>query len=200
MEKPKIPPSNLALVGVYIFDKSIFQAVKSIKPSWRNELEITDAIQYLVENGFRVLPHIVKGWWKDTGKLDDILEANRLILEDIEPCIESAIDESSKIEGRVVVGKDCRIRDSYIRGPAIIGDNCELIDCYIGPFTSIESNCYINKTEIENSIVLSGTIIDQVNGRIERSLIGRNCKIRRDFLKPRGYRLMLGEHSEIGLE
>ncbi len=200
VEKPKIPPSNLALVGVYIFDNSIFQAVKSIKPSWRSELEITDAIQYLLENGFRVLPHIVKGWWKDTGKLDDILEANRLILEDIDPCIESVIEEGSKIEGRVVIGKDCRIRDSYIRGPAIIGNYCELIDCYIGPFTSIESNCYINKTEIENSIVLSGTIIDQVNGRIERSLIGRNCKIRRDFLKPKGYRLMLGEHSEIGLE
>ncbi|MGQ9618071.1 MAG: glucose-1-phosphate thymidylyltransferase [Candidatus Aminicenantia bacterium] len=200
IEKPKDPPSNLALVGVYIFDKNIFRAVKNIKPSWRNELEITDAIQYLVENGFNVLPHIVKGWWKDTGKLDDILEANRLILEDIESEIKSPISEEIKIEGRVKVGKNCKIKDSYIRGPAIIGDNCELIDSYIGPFTSIENNCFIRKIEIENSIILSGTLIDQVNGRIERSLIGRNCKIRRDFLKPKGYRLMLGENSEIGLE
>ncbi len=200
VEKPKVPPSNLALVGVYIFDKNIFTAVKNIKPSWRNELEITDAIQFLVDNGFRVLPHIVKGWWKDTGKLDDILEANRLILEDIETLIESPIEEGNKIEGRVRIGKNCRIKDSYIRGPAIIGEGCHLIDSYIGPFTSIESGCFIQKVEIENSIILSGTLIDQINGRIERSLIGRNCRIRRDFLKPRGYRLMLGENSEIGLE
>lgn len=200
VEKPKVPPSNLALVGVYIFDKNIFEATKNIKPSWRNELEITDAIQYLVDRGFNVLPRIVKGWWKDTGKLDDILEANRLILEDIETSIESPIEGGNKIEGRVKIGKNCKIKDSCIRGPAIIGDECELIDSYIGPFTSLENNCFIHKVEIENSIVLSGTIIDQINGRIERSLIGRNCRIRRDFLKPKGYRLMLGENSEIGLE
>ncbi|MEW6455278.1 MAG: glucose-1-phosphate thymidylyltransferase [Acidobacteriota bacterium] len=200
IEKPKTPPSNLALVGVYIFDENIFKAVKSLKPSWRNELEITDAIQYLIDNGYNVKSHLVSGWWKDTGKLEDILEANRLILETIESKIEIQIENQSKIEGRVQIEKDVELKESVIRGPAIIGERCKIINSYIGPFTSIEKNSYIKDTEIENSIVLEGSIIDGIKSKIEESLIGRFSKIKKDLKKPEAYRFMIGENSEIGIK
>jgi glucose-1-phosphate thymidylyltransferase len=143
VEKPKEPASNLALVGVYMFDAHIFEAVKAIRPSWRNELEITDAIQYLVEKGYVVQPHLVTGWWKDTGKIEDILEANRLILETIEGAVEGAVDEASKVSGAVVIEAGAVVRASTIRGPAIIGAGTEITDSYIGPFTSIQKRCRI---------------------------------------------------------
>nr|MBC8359156.1 glucose-1-phosphate thymidylyltransferase [Candidatus Aminicenantes bacterium] len=138
VEKPKKPMSNLALVGVYMFDSHIFEAVNAIKPSWRNELEITDAIQYLVEHGYEVHPHLVTGWWKDTGKIEDILEANRLILESIEGKTQGKVDEASKINGQVIIEEGVIVQNSIIRGPAIIGAETEIIDSYIGPFTSIQ--------------------------------------------------------------
>lgn len=197
IEKPKTPPSDLALVGVYMFDKSIFEAVNAIKPSWRNELEITDAIQYLVENDFSVHPHIITGWWKDTGKLDDMLEANRIMLESIETRIDGSVDDNSKILGRVIVEDGADIKDSIVRGPAIIGKNSKITHSYIGPFTSIHDNVTIADSEIEHSIILAECRIDSVGSRIEDSLLGRNVTVHRSERKPRAYRLMVGDNSEV---
>ncbi len=199
VEKPKNPASNLALVGVYMFDSHIFEAIQAIRPSWRNELEITDAIQYLVEHGYDVHPHLVTGWWKDTGKIEDILEANRLILESVKREIKGDVDSVSKINGRVVMAPNVRVRNSIVRGPAVIGENTEIIDSYIGPFTSIQSNCRIEQTEIEHSIVLSGSEIRDVGSRIDESLIGRDVKIFKCPPKPSAYRFMVGDQSEIGI-
>jgi len=200
VEKPKKPKSNLALVGVYMFDFHIFEAVRAIKPSWRNELEITDAIQYLVDKGYEVHPHIVTGWWKDTGKIEDILDANRLILESIEGKMEGNVDETSKINGQVIVEKGTVIKNSIIRGPAIIGEGCEVVDSYIGPFTSIQKGCRIIKTELEHSIVLEGSEIQDVGGRIDESLIGREVKIFKCPPKPSVFRFIVGDKSEIGIK
>ena len=200
VEKPKEPKSNLALVGVYMFDFHIFEAVKAIKPSWRDELEITDAIQYLVEHGYEVHPHTVSGWWKDTGKIEDILEANRLILEGMAGKNEGDIDADSKVNGEVLIEKGVVVRNSTIRGPAIIGAETVIIDSYIGPFTSIQNNCRIEKTELENSIVLEGSEICDVGSRIDESLIGRGVKIYKCPPKPSVYRFMVGDKSEIGIK
>jgi len=197
VEKPKHPKSNLALVGVYMFDSHIFEAVNAIKPSWRNELEITDAIQHLVENGYEVHPHLVTGWWKDTGKLEDILDANRLILETVEEKIEGEGDGRSKINGQVVIGIDTKVSNSIIRGPAIIGAGTEIIDSYIGPFTAIQDNCRINKTEIENTIILEGSEVDDIGSRIDESLIGRDVKISKCPPRPSVYKFMVGDQSDI---
>lgn len=200
VEKPKKPLSNLALVGVYMFDFHVFEAVNAIKPSWRNELEITDAIQYLVDNGYEVHPHLVSGWWKDTGKIEDILEANRLILESIQGKMDGRVDEASRINGQVIVEKGVIVQKSIIRGPAIIGAETEIIDSYIGPFTSIQERCRIIKTEIEHSIVMEGSEIRDVGSRIDESLIGRDVKIYKCPPKPSAYRLVVGDKSEIGIK
>jgi glucose-1-phosphate thymidylyltransferase len=200
VEKPKKPKSKLALVGVYMFDFHVFEAVKAIKPSWRNELEITDAIQYLVDHGYEVQPHLVSGWWKDTGKIEDILEANRLILEGITACVEGSLDEASRINGNVIIEKDVVVKNSVIRGPAIIGAETEIIDSYIGPFTSIQKRCRIIQTEIEHSIILEGSEIRDVGSRIDESLIGREVKIYKCPPKPSAYRFMVGDKSEIGIK
>ncbi|MFC2158233.1 glucose-1-phosphate thymidylyltransferase [Acidobacteriota bacterium] len=200
VEKPKKPMSNLALVGVYMFDHHIFEAVNAIQPSWRGELEITDAIQHLVDSGFVVIPHLVTGWWKDTGKLEDILEANRLILEGLSSEIKGKVDSSSKITGNVILGKGVQVTNGIIRGPVIIGEGTEIIDSYIGPYTSIQNNCRIIKTEIENSIVLEGSEIQDVGSRIDESLIGREVKIFKCPPKPSVFRFMVGDKSEIGIK
>jgi glucose-1-phosphate thymidylyltransferase len=200
VEKPKEPKSNLALVGVYMFDSHIFEAARAIRPSWRNELEITDAIQYLVDCGLEVQPHLVTGWWKDTGKIEDILEANRLILETISGSVAGEVDPSSRVSGEVVIEKGVSVRSSTIRGPAIIGAGTEIADSYIGPFTSIQKNCRIVKTEIEHSIVLEGSEIVEVGARIDESLIGREVRIYKCPPKPLAYRFMVGDKSEIGLK
>lgn len=200
VEKPKDPVSNLALVGVYMFDMHIFEAVKAIKPSWRNELEITDAIQYLVEHGYEVQPHLVTGWWKDTGKIEDILEANRLILESISGEIRGEVDDASKINGQVVIEKGVVVKNSIIRGPAIIGAKSEIVDSYIGPFTSIQNGCKISQTEIEHSIVLEGSEISEIGSRIDESLIGRGVRIFKCPPKPSVYRFTVGDKSEIGIK
>lgn len=200
VEKPKEPKSNLALVGVYMFDEHIFEAARAIRPSGRGELEITDAIQYLVEHGYEVIPHLVSGWWKDTGKIDDILEANRLILEGIEGKIDGVVDEASKINGQVVLEPGTTVKNSTIRGPAIIGAETEIVDSYIGPFTSIQRRCRIVQTEIEHSIVLEGSEIHDVGSRIDESLIGRDVKIYKCPPKPAAFRFMVGDKSEIGIK
>jgi len=200
VEKPKEPASNLALVGVYMFDFHVFEAVRAIKPSWRNELEITDAIQHLVDKGYVVQPHLVSGWWKDTGKIEDILEANRLILETIKGSVEGTVDEASQVSGEVIIEKESVIRSSIIRGPAIIGAGATIIDSYIGPFTSIQKKCRIIRTEIEHSIVLEGSEIVDIGSRIDQSLIGREVRIYKCPPKPLAYRFMIGDKSEVGLK
>lgn len=196
VEKPKDPPSNLALVGVYMFDKNIIKAVNSIKPSWRNELEITDAIQYLIDNGLNVEPHIIKGWWKDTGKLEDMLEANRIILEDLGECCHGKVDDKSKLIGRVFIEEGAEVINSVIRGPAIIGKNTIVENSYIGPFTSLYYDCLIRNSEIEHSIILEKSTISDMH-RIEDSLVGKNVKVCKTQAKPKAYRLMLGDNSNV---
>ncbi|HIH69037.1 glucose-1-phosphate thymidylyltransferase [Methermicoccus shengliensis] len=197
VEKPKVPPSNYALVGVYFFKPIIIEACKNIKPSWRNELEITDAIQWLIDNGYRVEASIVEGWWKDTGKPEDILEANRLILDDIQPKNEGKA-ENSRIMGRVVIESGTVIKDSVIKGPCVVGKNCRIVNSYIGPYTSIGNNCEIEGTEIEDSVIMDGSKIINA-GRFVESLIGRNVKIQECNSKPRGYRFIVGDNSDIVL-
>lgn len=196
IEKPKNPPSNLALVGVYMFDKNIFKAVNSIKPSWRKELEITDAIQHLIDTGFNVEPHVIKGWWKDTGKLEDMLEANRMILEDMESCLSGKVDKKSKIIGRVHLEEGSEVKNSVIRGPVIIGKNTTVENSYIGPFSSIYYDCLVENSEIEHSIILEKSIVRDMH-RIEDSLVGKNVTVCKTEQKPKAYRLMLGDNSQV---
>ncbi|HEY8132427.1 MAG TPA: glucose-1-phosphate thymidylyltransferase [Thermoanaerobaculia bacterium] len=198
-EKPAQPKSDLALVGVYMFDKNIFDAAKAIKPSKRGELEITDAIQWLLDHKFTVHPHIVKGWWKDTGKIEDMLEANRTVLDTFERDVRGNIQGSSAIEGKVVIEDGAQIIDAVVRGPAIIGRDARVTHAYVGPYTSIGNGCSLENCEIENSIVLENSTIAYVDGRIEASLIGKNVKITRTHRKPAAYRFMLGDNSEVGI-
>jgi glucose-1-phosphate thymidylyltransferase len=198
IEKPPSPPSDLALVGVYMFDRHVFEAVKAIRPSARGELEITDAIQWLIDHGRTVIPHIISGWWKDTGKLEDILEANRIILDTIDRRVDGDV-EASEILGKVVVEAGAKIVHSTIRGPAIIGREAMIEHAYIGPFTSVGDRARVRGSEVEHSIILEGAAITDIGGRIESSLIGRNVSIYRTESKPRSYNLMLGDRSQVGL-
>ena len=179
VEKPPEPQTDLALVGVYMFTPAIHDAARAIRPSGRGELEITDAIQHLVDAGLRVEPHIVKGWWKDTGRLDDMLAANRLVLETIDHRVEGELIDS-KVDGRVVIEPGARLERSAVRGPAVIGADARLSDCYIGPYTAIGDGCVIENAEVEHSILLAGSSVRDLAGRMESSLLGRNVHIGRD--------------------
>jgi glucose-1-phosphate thymidylyltransferase len=199
VEKPSHPKSDLALVGVYMFGPEVFESVRQITPSARNELEITDAIQHLIDRGLTVRPHIVDGWWKDTGKLEDMLEANRLILDTLDRRIDGTVDQGSSIEGRVVIESGAIIESSIVRGPTIIGAGAVVRQSYVGPFTSLMRDVQIVGSEIEHSIVLEGSSIIDLGGRLVDSLIGRNVRVVRQPAKPLAYRLMVGDNSEIGI-
>ena len=199
VEKPEAPRSDLALVGVYLFGADVFDSVKRIRPSARNELEITDAIQDLIDRGLTVRPHIVDGWWKDTGKLEDLLEANRLILETFSQRIDGDIDDQSSIEGKVVVEAGAVVQQSVVRGPAIIGKNARIEQAYVGPFTAIMNDSVIRGSEVEHSIVLESAVITDLANRVVDSLIGKNVRIYRQPMKPSAYRFMLGDNSEVGI-
>jgi glucose-1-phosphate thymidylyltransferase len=198
VEKPPEPKTNLALVGVYMFTPAVHDAARAIEPSARGELEITDAIQYLVDRGMRVEPHIVRGWWKDTGRLEDMLAANRLVLETIEGRVEGELDDS-QVDGRVVIEPGAHLQRTTVRGPAIIGTRARLTDCYIGPYTAVGEGCVIENAEVEHSILLAGSTVRNLAGRMESSLLGRNVKIGRDHRQPRAYRFLVGDYSEIGI-
>jgi glucose-1-phosphate thymidylyltransferase len=198
LEKPPNPQTDLALVGVYMFTASIHDAARAIRPSARGELEITDAIQHLVDTGQRVEPHVVKGWWKDTGRLDDMLEANRLVLDTIESRVEGEMVESTT-HGRVIVEPGARLERATVRGPAIIGAGARLTDCYIGPYTAVGSGCVIERAEVEHSILLEGSSVRGLDGRMESSLLGRNVRVGRSQGQPRAFRFMVGDNSEIGI-
>lgn len=196
VEKPKEPPSNLALTGIYFLTPGIFEAISRLKPSWRGEYEITEALQILLDEGREVRYEVVSEWWKDTGKLEDLLEANRLVLEGLEGRIEGEVDAPSRVEGRVVIGRGSKVVDSLVRGPVIIGEGVTIEGSYIGPFTSISDGATIRRSEIENSIVLQGATIEDVP-RLESSLIGKEAVVRRASVKPSAIRLMIGDHSEV---
>jgi glucose-1-phosphate thymidylyltransferase len=198
VEKPSQPKTDLALVGVYMFNPSVHDAARAIEPSARGELEITDAIQYLVDQGRRVDPHVVRGWWKDTGRLDDMLAANRLVLETIDGRVDGELS-SSQVDGRVVIEAGARLERSTVRGPAIIGARARLTDCYIGPYTAVGEGCVIENAEVEHSILLAGSAVRNLAGRMESSLLGRNVTIGRDHRQPRAYRFLVGDNSEIGI-
>jgi len=195
-EKPKNPKSDYALVGVYLFDSSIFEAVNAIKPSKRGELEITDAIQYLIDKKYRVDSSVVDGWWKDTGKLEDILEANRLLLDNIETKIMGQVDLNSKVEGKVFIDEGAEIIASCIRGPAVIGKNCRIKDSFIGPYTSVYNEVVIDKSEVGNSIILWKSKLEDIR-RVEDSLIGKEVQISKTDQKPSAYKIMVGDCSKI---
>jgi len=197
VEKPQNPPSDLAVIGIYMFDHHVHEVVENLQPSGRGELEITDTIQGLIDQGKRVVPQVVSGWWIDTGKKDDMLEANRLILETLDRDVAGAVDGDSQVHGKVVLAESASVHNSVIRGPAIIGPGTRLHDAYIGPFTSIDHDCLIQSCEIEHSIVLESSRLIDVPGRIEDSLIGRNVDIVRSPHKPKAYKLMLGDFSRV---
>jgi glucose-1-phosphate thymidylyltransferase len=196
IEKPKEPKTDLALVGVYMFTPSIFEAARAIEPSWRGELEITDAIQTLVDGGKRVDPHIVHGWWKDTGQVQDMLEANRLILDDLMEQVDGELVES-RVEGRVVIAEGARLERTTVRGPAIVGRGSRLTDAYIGPYTAVGDDVTIEKAELEHSIVMSGSAISDLEYRIEASLIGKNVRIGRGPALPKAYRFVVGDSADV---
>jgi len=199
IEKPKEPPSDLALVGIYMFDHNIFEAVNSINPSWRGELEITDAIQWLIENGHNVHPYVHRGWWIDTGRPGDMLEANSLVLEELTPTIDGYVDRDSEVDSRVTVEQGAEIINSLVRGPAIIGRDTRIVNAYVGPFTSIYHHCLVENAEISRSIVLEHSQIRNLNRRVEDSLIGRHVVLHRSPIRPRAYKFTLGDHSNVGL-
>lgn len=197
VEKPHHPPSNLAVIGIYFFDAHAIEAVNSIQPSARGELEITDTIQWLIDRGLDVHAETITGRWIDTGKHDDLLEANRLILEDLEPALAGRCDAASKIQGRVVLQEGAVLERSRVQGPAIIGERTRVVNSYIGPFTSIYHDCHIVDTEISGSVVLEHTRIEGVRHHIMDSLIGRNVELLGDSRRPRGYTLILGDFSKV---
>lgn len=201
VEKPEVPPSNLALVGVYCFDHHIFTAVEHIQPSARGELELTDAIQWLINSGYDVHFSLLKSYWIDTGKMMDILKANRQVLMGLQPAISATavISHDSVLQGNVTLQEDVQIINSTIRGPAIIGKRSCIVNAYVGPFSSIYHDVHIENSEMEYCIVLENSSIRGITGRIEASLIGRNAEVYASLEKPRAHRLLLGDHSKVSI-
>ena len=196
-EKPAKPKSQYAVAGIYIYDRHIFEAVKKIKPSKRGELEISDAHTYLIEQGYKVGYSEITGWWKDTGKPSDLLEANRLVLDNIEPNFKGVADRASSVLGKVFLDEGAKVINSVIRGPAVIGKNALIENSYIGPFTSIGNNTTIRNAEVEYSIVLRDSKITNVKLRIEGSILGNDVEIVDAIGKPHVHRFMIGDQSRI---
>jgi glucose-1-phosphate thymidylyltransferase len=197
IEKPKDPPSNLALVGVYLFTPAIFEAARGLEPSWRGEYEITEAIQALIDDGHKVQSEVVSGWWKDTGQLADMLDANRLVLEELETDLTGEVDDESRVEGRVVLEEGASLIRSVIRGPAVIGAGACIEDAYIGPYTSIGVGVQVRRSEVEHSIILADSVVEDLGTRMEASLLGRNVKLTRSDGPPKTLRLLVGDNCEI---
>jgi glucose-1-phosphate thymidylyltransferase len=199
VEKPENPLSDLALVGIYMFDHHVFEAVNAIIPSRRGELEITDAIQWLIEHDYKVAPHVHEGWWIDTGKMEDMLEANCRVLDELEYRAPMKVPPDSEVDGKVVIEPGVEISSSTIRGPAIIGEGTRIIEAYIGPYTSIYHHCLIQNAEIERSIVLENSCLRDVDQRIEDSLIGRSVEVIGSSRRPRTHKLTLSDHSRVSI-
>jgi glucose-1-phosphate thymidylyltransferase len=198
IEKPKQPPSNLAVVGGYVFKPSIFESIRQIKPSWRNEYEITDAIQNLIDRGCKVVPYVLTSWWKDTGKPEDILDANRVVLESISPERSGAVDSDSTVDGPVQIGAGAEVVRSQIEGPAIIGSGARIVDSYVGPYSAIGDQVQVVRSRIEDSVVMEGTQIEDISGPVMRSLIGRKARVRGEGAAV-PLRLIVGDMCDIEL-
>jgi|FLYL01.1.fsa_nt_gi glucose-1-phosphate thymidylyltransferase len=199
VEKPKDPPSNLAVIGVYMLDPNVFEIIEGLQPSGRGELEITDALQGLIDRGLRLDSEVIDRYWIDTGKMDDILNANRMVLGTLAPRCEGSIDEKSRVYDPVVIEPGARVVNSVLRGPLIIGRGAEIIDSYIGPNTSIDHSCRIKGCRIEESLIMEGTVIEEVHWPIVKSMIGRFVDLRGGAGVGAGYRLTLGDHSRIDM-
>jgi glucose-1-phosphate thymidylyltransferase len=196
VEKPAQPKSNYALVGVYMFTPAVHEAVRQLKPSERGELEITEAIQWLIDNGRKVKSTVITGYWKDTGNVVDMLEVNRRVLETLEPRRLGSVDEGSELIGRVAIDEGAQVTGSRIVGPAVIGARTRVADSYVGPFSSVAEDCTILESELQYSIVLQGSLIQGVR-RIEGSLIGRKVKVTPAAGVPKAHRLVLADYSEV---
>jgi len=196
-EKPKSPPSNLAIVGIYMFDPSVFEAIDHIRPSWRNEMEITDAVRYLLENGRNVGHQVLTEPWIDTGKRDDLLSANRLILATLAACNEGTVDAETSMTGNVVIQRNARVEKSVLHGPCIIGGNTVVRDSRIGPYTSIYHDCRVEESEVDNCIILEHSSIIGIPGRLTESVIGRYVEVSRSTQGLAASRLVLGDHSKV---
>jgi len=199
VEKPRVPPSDLCIVGVYAFGPAIFEAIAHTPPSARGEVEITDAIQWLIDAGLTVNWAEVRGWWKDTGKPDDVLDLNRRLLEELEPDIAGDVDRDTTIEGRVVIAAGTTVRSSLLRGPVVIAPDCTISEAYIGPFTAVGPRTAISRCEIENSILLPECVLDGVSGRIDSSLLGANVIIVSHGRRPVRYKFVLADQSQADL-
>jgi glucose-1-phosphate thymidylyltransferase len=198
IEKPKDPPSNLAIVGGYVFRPSIFESIRQIKPSWRNEYEITDAIQGLIDRRLKVVPYVLTSWWKDTGKPDDILDANRVILESVAAACRGSVDAASTIDGAVQIAENAEVVRSQIEGPAIIGSGTRIVDSYIGPYSAIGDGVEVVRSRVEDSVIMEGTKIEDVSGTLSRSLVGRKVKLR-GGTGALPVRLLVGDMCEVEL-
>ncbi len=199
VEKPKNPPSSWALVGVYCFSSAIHEAIEGLQPSWRGEYEITDAIQQLIDWGLTVDSARVQGWWKDTGRPEDVLDANRLILEDLSGGILGEVDQESQITGRVLIESGAVVRRSVVRGPVVIAQGAHIEDSYIGPYTAIGPKVRVVATEIENSVLLAESQVENIDARIDQTLLGRGVRVCGGSRKPRALRLVLGDHSRLDI-
>ncbi len=199
VEKPASPPSNLAVIGVYMFDQHVFEAVERIKPSARGELEITDTIQYLIDKGLNVQAEVLDRYWIDTGKMGDILEANRMVLQSLAPSNRGQVDERTRVYEPVILEKGARVVNSVLRGPLVIGENTEVVDSYVGPSTTIDHDCHLKGVRVEGSIILEHTSIEDIHWPIDHSLIGRYVTLRGGQAVGGSYSLTLGDHSEIGM-
>ncbi|MFP4122664.1 MAG: glucose-1-phosphate thymidylyltransferase [Coleofasciculus sp.] len=200
VEKPKVPPSNLALVGIYLFSNTVHQAIANIQPSARGELEITDAIQYLIDQPKKVESFQLQGWWLDTGKKDDLLEANRVILDTLlETAVQGEVDENSQVIGRVKIGQGSQVVNCTIRGPVTIGSNCHLENCFIGPYSSVADQVTLVDTDLEHSVILQGAKVIGVQQRIVDSVIGQRAKLSVAPRRPKALRFMIGDDSQIEL-
>ena len=196
VEKPEDPPSDLALVGVYLFTSKILDAARRIEPSWRGELEITDAIQRLIDDGASVRASQVEGWWLDTGKKDELLDANRIVLGSVQRRLDGTVDDGSVVTGEVVIEEGAELHGSTVRGPAVIGAGSKLVDAYVGPFTSIGPDCVLERCEVEYSVLLAGCTVRNI-GRLEGSLLGREVTLERTARRPAAHRVMLGDHAQV---
>jgi glucose-1-phosphate thymidylyltransferase len=198
-EKPRVPRSNLALVGIYFFTPRIHEATDRIVPSGRGELEITDAIRALLEAGQEVRPHMLEGWWIDTGKMEDMLDANRLVLLELPGRIDGCVEDNCVVQGAVVVERGARVMNSTLRGPLIIGEGACIENSYVGPFSAVGAGCLIRNSEIEYTIVMERSTVVDLPHRLDASLIGRDVNIGHSTTRPRAYKLMVGDHSKVGL-
>ncbi len=197
IEKPSTPPTNLAVIGVYMLDPNVFDVIEHLQPSWRGELEITDALQGLIDDGLRVDAEIMDRYWIDTGKMDDILNANRMVLGTLQPRCDGEVDERSRVYEPVILEPGVKVTNSVLRGPLIVGRGTEILDSYIGPCTSIDHSCRIKGCRIEDSVVMEETVIEEIHWPIVKSLIGRFVELRGAHSVGSGYSLTLGDHSRI---